>query len=130
MISKRMEIVGVTIALIVVLSAGLAYSQLWVTSNVEHVSVNYTIRLSSIALQDKVMLTAHLENASLPMNGKGVAFYMTKSYMVSVQTLGGSAAGYWTFFASALTDASGNARANYTITDCGEYYFLAQTTVP
>jgi hypothetical protein len=126
---KKLAIVSIAVVIILACAA-LGYAQFWLTSNVEHVKIDYTITLSKTISQDKVMLTAHVSHDGAPLATKGIAFYYTKSYATSIQTVSGSASTNWTWFDTQPTDVLGNAHANYTITDVGDYYFLTQTTVP
>lgn len=92
-----------------------AYGMFWVTSNVVHVDMQYTVALSYSVSKSHVSLTATVTNNGRPVGaGINVEFYYS---------LNGSD---WTYFTTKTTDQRGVARAIYKITVNGEYDFKAE----
>jgi hypothetical protein len=95
-------------------SSLVAYGMFWVTSNIVHVDMQYTVVLSSSASNSVVSLTARVRNNDKPVGaGINVAFYYSLN------------GGIWTYFATQSTSRGGVAHATYTVTANGAYNFKA-----
>ena len=111
----------VAVLLLCIAASGLvAYSYLFVTSNVEHVDMQYAAALSSSVTDSTVTLDAAVTN-----NGSPVRAGITVDFYLSID--GGA---NWTPLGSQQTDSGGIARAVYAATYNGGYDFKAVVTVP
>ena len=100
-------------------ASSAVYGMFWVTSNVVHVDVQYTVVLSSSVSNSDITLNAAVTNNGSPVGaGINVDFYYS---------LNGDP---WTHFATQPTDAGGVAQAIYAVTGNGGYDFNAIATVP
>jgi hypothetical protein len=91
-----------------------AYGMFFVTSNIVHVDMLYTVDLSASGSRNVVTLTARVrQNGELVGAGINVDFY----YSVN--------GGDWTYFATEATNRNGAARATYRVTGNGAYDFKA-----
>ncbi len=115
MLKKSRKSLLVVVLLLCIAGDGLtAYGMFWVTSNVVHVNLGYTVTLSSSTSGNVVSLTARVRNNGKPGGiGINVAFY----YSVD--------RGDWTYFTTQSTNRGGVAHATYTVTTNGEYNFKA-----
>ena len=109
----------VLLSVLVVISCGAASGMYWVTSNVVHVEVQYTVVLAVSVRRTLVSLTAEVSLNGAPAGaGVSVDFYYSLN------------GGAWTYFATQETNPRGTARARYTITASGAYDFQAVVRLP
>ena len=103
------------VSLLCIAGSSLAcYGTFWVTSNIVHVDVQYSVALSYSVRRDRVSLTASVTNNGSPVGaGINVEFYYSLN------------GGEWTNFTTVPTNHRGVARATYRITVDGEYDFEA-----
>jgi hypothetical protein len=92
-----------------------AYGMFFVTSNIVHVDMQYTVDLT-ISGQNNVRLTASVTQNGNPVRGIDVAFYYSFN------------GGDWIYFATSTTNGGGFARASYRITGNGVYDFKAMVS--
>ncbi len=97
----------------------VAYSYLFVTSNVTHVDMQYSAVLTTTIVDSNVTLNAAVTNNGSPVRaGIVVDFYYSQNN------------GPWTYFATQLTNGAGVAQAVYSATINAGYDFKAVVTVP
>jgi hypothetical protein len=116
--SKKALLIAV-LSLCIVASGYVAYSYLFVSSNVVSVNMQYSVALSSSVTDSTVTLTATVTNGGSPVRaGIVVDFYAS---------IDGAPSSY---FATALTDANGLAQTTYAVLYNGGYDFQAIVTIP
>jgi hypothetical protein len=116
--SKKALLITV-LSLCIVASGYVAYSYLFVSSNVVGVNMQYSVALTSSVTDSAVTLTATVTNGGSPARaGLIVDFYCSVDNGPS------------SYFATVLTDASGIAQTTYSVVYNGAYAFQAVVTVP
>jgi hypothetical protein len=118
--TSRKSLLIVVLLLCIAGGSLTAYSVFWVSSNVVHADVQYTVVLSSSSLVDStITLSAAVTNNGAAVRaGIGVDFY----YAVD--------GGDWTYFTTQYTNAGGIAQAVYTVMANGGYDFQAIVSIP
>jgi hypothetical protein len=113
---KKFEKLVVLIVLFLCLvgSCLMAYGTFWVTSNMVHVDIQYTVDMSISRGGRNVVL-----NAKVSLNGAPVGAGINVDFYYSFNR------GDWVCFATDFTNGGGNARATYRITANGSYDFKA-----
>ncbi len=97
---------------------GLAVNGMfWVTSNIVHVDLRYTVALSSSTSNSVVSLTAKVRE-----NGKPAGAGINVAFCYSVDGID------WTYFATQPTNHGGVAHATFAMTDNRTYNFNAIVT--
>lgn len=110
----------VAVLLLCIAASGLvAYSYLFVASNLAHVDMQYAATLTTSVTDSTVTLNAAVKN-----NGSPVRAGMTVDFYCSVD--GGPS----TYFATSLTDTGGVAQTTYAATYNRGYDFQAIVTIP
>jgi len=116
--SKKALLIAV-LSFCIVVSGYVAYSYLFVASNVVQVDMQYTVVLTSSVTDSAITLNAAVTNNSSPVRaGIVVDFYASVD--------GGPSS----YFATALTDANGLAQTTYAVVYNGGYDFQAIVTIP
>ncbi len=95
----------------------IACGMLFVTSNVVHVGVQYTVALSHSVTNSQVALTAVVRNDGKAVAGVNVAFYYSLNN------------GDWSYITSQSTNRGGVAHAKFIISANGAYDFKAIVSV-
>ncbi len=109
---------AVVLLLCIVGSSLAADGMLWVTSNIVHVDLQYTVVLSSSVLGNVVSLSAVVRYNGRPVGaGIDVEFYYSFN------------GGEWTYFTTQPTNRGGVAHAKFTMTVNGEYSFMATVSM-
>jgi hypothetical protein len=104
--------------LLCIAGASLATNGLiFVTSNIVHVDVEYTVLLSASASNTKISLTARVKFNGTPVGaGVNIDFYYSLN------------GGEWIYFATEATNPGGIAHVIYTATVEGAYNFTAKVS--
>ncbi len=90
-----------------------ACGMFWVTSNIVHVDIQYTVELSVSGGRNVVL------NAKVKLNGASVGAGINVDFYYSFN------GGDWVYFATDATNGGGNARATLRIMANGAYSFKA-----
>jgi hypothetical protein len=112
--TSRKSLLALVLLLSIAGGGSATYGMFWVTSNVVHVDMQYTVALSVSVSNRVVSLTARVRNNGKPVGaGVNVAFYYSLN------------GGDWTYFTTQSTNPGGVAHATYTATANGAYEFKA-----
>ena len=112
--TTKKTLVAVVLLLCISGSGLTAYGMFWVTSNIVHVDMQYSVELSISGSNRAVSLTARVRHNGNPVGaGINVAFYYSLN------------GGIWTYFTTQSTNRGGVAHATYTATANGAYNFKA-----
>jgi hypothetical protein len=110
----KKTLVAVVLLLCISGSGLTAYGMFWVTSNIEHVDMQYSVELSISGSNRAVSLTARVRHNGNPVRaGISVDFYYSFN------------GGDWIYFANGATNRGGVARATYRVNANGAYDFKA-----
>ncbi len=115
MLKKFEDLLVLIILFLCLVGGGLTASGMfWVTSNIVHVDIQYTVALSVSGGGRNVIL-----NAKVSLNGAPAGAGINVDFYYSFN------GGDWVYFASDVTNGGGIARATFRIMANGAYSFKA-----
>lgn len=118
--SRKLFLTVVSLLCVAGVAVAITAGMIFITSNVTHVEIQYTVTLSSSVVDSEITLNAEVKNNGNPVGaGINVDFY----YSVD----GGT---NWVYINYQPTDTAGVAQTIYTATANGGYDFRAIATVP
>jgi len=112
--TTKKTLVALVLLLCISESGLAAYGMFWVTSNIVHVDMQYSVELSISGSNRVVSLTARVRHDGNPV-GAGIKVDFCYSFN----------GGDWTYFATEATNRGGVARATYGVSADGAYDFKA-----
>ena len=115
----KIKLICMLAILLMSIGIALVYATLTIYSNVDQVTVQYTLTLSHSLYGGTIRLTAHLQSQTNNVSQALINFYICDSGGSNMILIG-----------SDYTDIAGIANLSYNATANGDYYFMASYSTP